>query len=233
MESSGRFVGLRRTTARVSPIGELEVQCQKGGHPVTLAECARCRRFADARLAADERSAAIYCRWTSDDPVHELMTRASALATVEPLTTLDEAEERAQRAGVRHLLVIAGDQLVGMVCRCDLVAPHDPGDVVVSRMSCPVVDVAPSATLGEALDAMNRYRVGCVPVVGGTGVVLGIVTRGDLRRAGAPEEALGGGHCVACGSTHGVCADHTGIDYCLDCLDRARACADDEIGNGD
>jgi len=45
---------------------------------------------------------------------------AGAVVTVAPDTPCREADERARTLGVRHLFVVEDDQLVGVLCRCDL-----------------------------------------------------------------------------------------------------------------
>lgn len=131
-----------------------------------------------------EPAARVEFRSQWEAPVRAWMTPAARLVTVDPLSTLDEADQRARRAGVHHLLVFAADTLVGIACLCDLEAPHAGDDLVTSRMSGPVRDISPAATLADARAAMDHHRVGCLPVIGGTGFVLGVITRGDLDRAG-------------------------------------------------
>ncbi len=54
------------------------------------------------------------------------------------------------------------------------------GLVASQVMSSPAVTVAPDATLSEAARSMRRYGVKRLPVVDGTGRVIGIVSRADL-----------------------------------------------------
>ncbi|HSN33978.1 MAG TPA: CBS domain-containing protein, partial [Ideonella sp.] len=101
-----------------------------------------------------------------------------------------------------------------------------------ARMASTVYAVEPTATLGEAAAAMKALSVGCLPVVERDRPV-GVVTRGDLRRAGAPEPELGAHRCVECGSVHGVRTDaHSGLECCLDCIDLFTALGND-YGEGD
>jgi len=82
---------------------------------------------------------------------------------------------------------------------------------------------------------MTEFEVGCLPIVDEHGL-RGVVTRGDLRRAGVEEALLGASRCASCGSRHGVRPHPTleAVEFCLDCLDRAMTPADyDELGGGD
>ena len=157
---------------------------------------------------------------------------AGAVVAVAPDTPCREADERARALGVRHLFVVERDKLVGVLCRCDLYPEPSPHESVAARMASTVYAVEPSATLAEAAAAMKSLAVGCLPVVQRDRPV-GVVTRGDLRRAGVPEPALGAHCCVECGSVHGVRTDaHGGLEYCLDCIDLFSALGND-YGEGD
>jgi predicted transcriptional regulator len=157
---------------------------------------------------------------------------ARAVVTVAPDTPCDTADERARELGVRHLFVVDEGKLVGVLCRCDLYPEPEPRADVATRMASSVYVLDPSATLGEAAAAMKTLGVGCLPVVARDRPV-GLVTRGDLRRAGVPETALGAHCCLECGSVHGVRPDaHSGLEYCLDCIDLFTALGND-YGEGD
>lgn len=164
---------------------------------------------------------------------HEL--DPDGLVRVAPDTRCCDADERARALGVRHLFVTApSGRLVGVLCRCDLYPEPAPTDVVADRMSSHIYALAPSASLAEAAAAMATLGVGCLPVVQHDRAI-GVVTRGDLRRAGVPEALLGAGRCAACGSHRGVRPDtHSGIEYCLDCIDLFDALGDArDFGEGD
>lgn len=151
-------------------------------------------------------------------------------------TRLENAERLAGSRSVHHLLVSDGDRLLGILCLCDLWR-GEPGSVASEMMTAPPATIDPLASAEEAVATMNEQAIGCLPVLDGDRLV-GIVTREDLRRAGA----LGDEHvrsCAACGTRHHVrTADlHNGIAFCVECLERGRAfdCDDpyDELGGGD
>src|SRR5581483_5755328 len=86
----------------------------------------------------------------------------------------------------QHLLVVDGLRLVGVISRRDL---HLAGGWVADRMQREVYAVLGDATLGEALAAMRQLEIGFLPVIGER-FVIGVLTRGDLIRAGAPRHLL-------------------------------------------
>jgi acetoin utilization protein AcuB len=191
-------------------------RCQKGGSERTGNDCLVCDRYRGWEDVSPSQIR-IRCTWSGHDAVYDRMTRASEMLTVAPELLCSEAEARARNASVRHVVVARGDELVGVVCRCQLyrARPELPiGDIVAPHVFA--LDIY--ATLGEAVAAMAELGVGCLPVLD-DGALVGVITRGDLRRMGAPEALLGARYCAGCGSPHGVRSDDHGVDTCLDCLD--------------
>lgn len=165
-------------------------------------------------------------------PVSALMT-AGPLATVSPGTTCDAAEALAQARNVRHLLVTDGDRLLGIVCRCDLHPLPRFDEPVAAHMATRVIGIEADAPLEDAASAFSGLGIGCLPVFR-EGQLAGMLTRGDLRRAGVPESLLGARQCCNCGSSHGVRRWEHGCDYCIDCIDLLDSLTGDaEYGEGD
>lgn len=115
--------------------------------------------------------------------VSEAMDR-SPLA-VAPETPLAEAAALAARTGAAHLLVLEQDNLVGILCACDLEEGR-AGEQVWERMSLPVLTVRPDDTVENAAMTMSECEVGCLPVAVG-GLVLGTVGEPELARAGVRD----------------------------------------------
>lgn len=157
------------------------------------------------------------------------------IVTVSPETPVGEAKALARRRKVRHLLVVDKKDLVGVVCVCDL-RDADFSECIEERMRYPVATIPKGASVHDAAAVLRERTIGCVPVVDDDSVV-GVISRGDLLRAGlAADEVLGSHVCAACGRYHDVHPYKLGPDvqFCEECLDRA-APADDEydIGVGD
>jgi CBS domain-containing protein len=122
---------------------------------------------------------------------------------------LDMSEDLMSLGRVRHLPVLDGDRVVGVVSLRDLLAysltralDFDPRErraflksvTVREAMSKRLITVRPEATRADAAALMLRNRVGCLPVVDSDGKLVGIVTETDLIRAaylagedGAPD----------------------------------------------
>jgi CBS domain-containing protein len=150
--------------------------------------------------------------------VADIMTRHPT--TVSPRTLVHEAEERMEERGIHHLLVMAGEELLGILCSCDLRA-RPAGDSVAAYMSAPVRTVPDDASIDRAADLMRQQQVGCL-VVTWEGGVRGLVTRTDLRRAGVPLERLAQRFCAACRWDHDLVANGADVPFCFDCIERSH-----------
>ncbi len=112
--------------------------------------------------------------------ISEAMNRT--VVTVLPDAPIEEAAALADRAGVDHLLVVDEQNLVGIVCTCDL-RDAGAGEHVCDCMSVPVMTVRPDAPIEDALLTMDECSLGCVPVAVG-GLILGTVSDAELQGCG-------------------------------------------------
>jgi CBS domain-containing protein len=146
------------------------------------------------------------------------------LFTLTPDTVVASAQRLAFDNGIRHMLVLDGGTLTGIVCDEDLrTAARD--SLVGEFMRTPVLCIAPDTTLDEAAELMEEHGVSCLPVVRGTALV-GIITREGLASlSGAPDTKADADVCVACGSTEKVRRDPWAgmVALCADCLGRKSA----------
>lgn len=117
--------------------------------------------------------------------------------TVSRTDTLAFAEELMSVERVRHLPVVDGDVLVGLVSQRDLLAasistlsePSDEDDLEMKRrhevarvMRGTIETISPDARAESAAESMLTHRVGCLPVVDERHHLLGIVTSADFVR---------------------------------------------------
>jgi CBS domain-containing protein len=127
--------------------------------------------------------------------VRDLMT--DPVVTLGLGDTLAQAETTMLRARVRHLPVTdGGERLLGLVTHGMLLASWvghgDPlherhsdvaRDVPIEMiMRREVITIPPDAPAAEAARIMEEKHVGCVPVVGDDGRMVGIVTESDFVR---------------------------------------------------
>lgn len=131
---------------------------------------------------------------------------------------------------VHHLIVLNSAELVGIVCTCDLVQAS-PGSLVETLMTTKVVTVRDATRLWRAVARMDDYHVNCLPTL--SHGAWGVLTRGDLERAGACERH----HCFACRACHHLHAHpfYEAQWFCPDCLPAHDefACWYDDHGGGD
>ena len=122
----------------------------------------------------------------------EIMNRT--LVTVDTHASLRQAQRILDRRNIRHLFVMDGKRLVGIVTDRDLrkAAPSSKSPLttsereefmdelkVVEVMLRKLITASPSTTVREAAKVMIREKIGCLPVVDGKTLV-GIVTETDL-----------------------------------------------------
>jgi acetoin utilization protein AcuB len=125
--------------------------------------------------------------------------------TVRPDTSVRKAYELLESHGIRHLPVVDGKRVVGIITDRDIrhlrpssLAP--PADVEAFRawgahvkvgdvMTRLVHTVTPDTRTVKAARLMVEHRIGCLPVLRGSTLV-GIITTIDLLRAMAGEERV-------------------------------------------
>jgi acetoin utilization protein AcuB len=115
---------------------------------------------------------------------------SSPAVTIPPETTLAAAYRTMQEKQIRHLLVLDGGDLVGVVTDRDLrlatssLSPSPfPANVYVSEVMCgePVTAEA-SDPVEDAARRMRERKIGCLPVME-NGRLIGIITGVDLLDA--------------------------------------------------
>ena len=114
--------------------------------------------------------------------------------TVTPDTTFPEAFRIMRERRIRHLPVLEGDRLVGLVARTDLLrGPPAPANTlsvfeinyllanlhVREVMSSPPITVSENSPLEEAARTMLEKKIGCLPVMHGDTLV-GMITETDI-----------------------------------------------------
>lgn len=110
--------------------------------------------------------------------------------SIAPGTTIEDAHAAMRERGIRHLPVVEGGAVVGVVTDRDLrlatsrlaAHPHPPGTPVSAVMAQPVHTAHPLDPIEAAARVMRELRIGCLPVLDG-GALVGIVTGVDILDA--------------------------------------------------
>lgn len=115
--------------------------------------------------------------------------------TVRPGDTLQSAARLMDELNVGVLPVVDGGALLGVLTDRDIVvrstsAGQDPGSATVAdAMTTDARTLSGNASVDEAVEMMEEHQLRRVPVVDGSGRLVGIVSLGDLAAAGTPEAA--------------------------------------------
>ena len=131
---------------------------------------------------------------TTPKTVADLMSRK--LLTVGPDDTIAHMLEKMDELRFRHLPVVNGTELVGLVTQRDLLHASSSflseraterdkliGTVKVSKiMQTDLITVKPGDSLAETARMMFEGKLGCVPVVDEDRNLVGIVTDTDFIR---------------------------------------------------
>jgi acetoin utilization protein AcuB len=120
--------------------------------------------------------------------VSEVMNKK--VITISPVINLSDAYELMSKNNIRHLPVVDGEKLIGVVTDRDLrlatsrlaKKSFDPETPVQNIMSHPVQYTHPSDPIEIATQIMREFKIGCMPVVENSKLV-GIVTITDLLDA--------------------------------------------------
>lgn len=110
------------------------------------------------------------------------------VVTVAPTATVADALEIIRTHNIRHLPVLDGGRLVGVVTDRDLrmALDADGGGAretsVADVMSGSPVTASPDMTIESAAELLAERRLGCLPVLE-AGELVGILTDSDLLRA--------------------------------------------------
>jgi acetoin utilization protein AcuB len=100
-----------------------------------------------------------------------------------PLELAERAWERMRQSRIRHLVVVEGGRVEGILSDRDLGgargAAHRKGRTVSELMTPQVLTAGRNTTVRQAANLLRGHVVGCLPIVEG-GKLQGIVTVSDL-----------------------------------------------------
>jgi len=135
--------------------------------------------------------------------VSDFMTRK--VITLNEEDDLSHLEEGMEQFNVRHIPVVDGNQLVGLISHRDVLRV-EPSVLQGSRISQEVtrqrlestfvadimkrniITVSPDTPIAEAAKLIVDNRIGCLPVVEADNKLVGIITEHDFTRLVAEDD---------------------------------------------
>jgi CBS domain-containing membrane protein len=115
--------------------------------------------------------------------------------TIEETETLENLDESMRALRFRHMPVVDGNRLTGLITQRDVLrvsastllpASRQQNDLLTKRftvrdvMMRDVKTVRPDTPLAEVTRIMLRNKVGCLPVIEGENTLVGIITEADF-----------------------------------------------------
>ncbi len=154
----------------------------------------------------------------------------SPLIALHTYDTVSAALEAAREHGVHHFPVCNHDQVVGMVCTCDL--QEAPMAEAVADVMRPAVTIRADRSAADAALLMRAADVGSVLVTDEAGAPRGIVTRSDLNGEPRVAAILENCRCESCGTIRHL-HRYGERQLCFSCRERATEPQAFETGGGD
>ncbi|MDY6850608.1 MAG: CBS and ACT domain-containing protein [Thermodesulfobacteriota bacterium] len=109
------------------------------------------------------------------------------VVTIPVTAGLGQAVSMMKEFDIRHLPVVEGDRLLGLVTEGDLRGAIFPAMIedigVKDLMISNPATVSPSAAIEDAARIFYRRKIGCLPVVDDAGNLKGIITTADMLAA--------------------------------------------------
>ena len=128
--------------------------------------------------------------------IENVMNRT--IVTVEMDDSLKTVKEIFDHVRFHHLLVVKAGKLIGVVSDRDLLKALSPHIGTLSEtvrdlatlekkvhqvMTRKLVALKPGADLLDAVEVFNHHNISCIPVIGGEGQPLGILSWRDILKA--------------------------------------------------
>ena len=163
------------------------VTCPRTDGLRSLDDCVHCRHFVNLRPTRAACEATVRCLCSHEDALTDEEPLASTWRMVEPDMPVALARLLAATEEL-SLLVVAQDENVLGVIYADQLGTAGDGtvDACMARPWC----LPPTATVGEAVEAMRELQVAALLIVDADHELVSVVARTDLRRLGVPTHLL-------------------------------------------
>jgi len=110
------------------------------------------------------------------------------VVTVSSEDSLCEAFDLMRTEGFRHLPVVDGNRLIGVLSDRDVLLRAEPdGEQIIvpeenveQAMSLNPITCGPRSSISDAARVMNERKISCLPVVETDGTLIGLITATDL-----------------------------------------------------
>lgn len=110
---------------------------------------------------------------------------SSPVFTLQEDRPIEEARKVFRERKFRHIPVVAASgNLVGILSDRDFIGELPGADATVrERMVTNILTARPETAIQAVAEVMMSHHIGCLPIVDGGGMLLGVLTRSDILRA--------------------------------------------------
>ena len=123
---------------------------------------------------------------------------------IAPRETLRGAYEIMTEWGIRHLPVMEGKKLVGILSDRDILIRsslengviHVPESAVSGAMTPQPMTCGPSTSVAHMVDLMLEHKIDSLPILDEDGILVGLVTSADLLEMLREREQLSGHRAI-------------------------------------
>lgn len=108
---------------------------------------------------------------------------STQVETITAKETVSDAEAKMRLNRIRHLVVMSGKTIVGVISERNLSGMSEyekQGYLVEDVMEDQVVTASPDSTVRDAANLMRGRTIGSLPIVDDKGKLVGIITTTDL-----------------------------------------------------
>jgi acetoin utilization protein AcuB len=116
----------------------------------------------------------------------DIMT--ASVITLKSESSLEEAERLFKQHHFRHIPIISAEgKVIGILSDRDFIGgiPHASLKKVLikDKMKTNILTARPQTEIPTIAEVMIQYHIGCLPILDENGLLVGILTRGDILRA--------------------------------------------------